>query len=102
MVFFPYGYPRVLCSDFGVDQQYVYLHVSDTLIFCVSQTSVELWSGGMQRIRLSECVREDSDLALEGVNTCAIWSQHKNTLAVLVGPSHSITITQAASQSLRI
>ena len=95
-MYFAYGWPRVPFSELPAgDDAYVFVHVTEKYVFAVSRTTVQLWSGGLHRVRLSECVRSDQDLEQEGYNVTAIWSSAKATLAILVSGGMTMAVKQA-------
>lgn len=83
-MYFAYGWPRVAFSELPADDVFIYVHLTEKYAFAVSRKSVQLWTGGMNRVRLSECVRSEDDLKQEGFNAAAVWSAAKGTLAILV------------------
>ncbi len=83
-MYFAYGWPRVPFSELPAGDAYVFVHATEKYVFAVSRTSVQLWSGGLHRVRLSECMRPEEDLDQEGYNVSATWSSAKATLAILV------------------
>ncbi len=84
-MYFAYGWPKVAFTELQPGDAFIYLHATDKYFFAVSQTTVQLWTGGVHRLKLSECVRSEEDVKQEGWNCSALWSPAKATLAILVG-----------------
>jgi hypothetical protein len=48
-------------------------------------TRLQMWSGGMHRIRLGAAWRSPGAVQTEGANKRAFWSSSRRLLAVIVG-----------------
>jgi hypothetical protein len=82
-----WGHPKVYISDYGgssADEDWIYLRQDLDFVVAVSASSVQVWSAGLQRVRLSQVIHSEDDLAAEGANACAYWCSNKLSLAVLV------------------
>ncbi|GLC73770.1 hypothetical protein PLESTF_001417100 [Pleodorina starrii] len=87
-MYFAYGWPRVPFTNLPPNDTYIYLRATEKYLFAVSRTCVQLWTGGLYRIKLSECVRTEEDVKQEGLHIAALWSPAKATLAVLTSENH--------------
>lgn len=82
-----YGFPRVLCAGgnrSADDEDWIYLAHDLNYIVAVSASTVQVWSAGLHRVRLSQVVRTPEEIGEDGINLCAFWCATKATLAVLV------------------
>ena len=82
-----YGFPKVLNAGFKNDDpecEWIYIGHDLHYIVAVSSSSVQLWSAGLHRVRLSQVVRNGEEIGEDGTNVCAHWCPSKATLAVLV------------------
>ncbi|GFR46889.1 hypothetical protein Agub_g8531, partial [Astrephomene gubernaculifera] len=87
-MYFAYGWPKVALTDLPAGDTYVYLHATEKYLFAVSRTCVQLWTGGLHRIKLSECIRNEEDVKQEGWHMAALWSPAKATLAILTSENY--------------
>ena len=88
-----YGFPRVLCAGgnrSADDEDWIYLAHDLNYIVAVSASTVQVWSAGLHRVRLSQVVRTPEEIGEDGINLSAFWCATKATLAVLVRPIRSI------------
>ena len=84
-----YGFPKVLNAGLpgkNDDPECEWIYIGHDLhyIVAVSSSSVQLWSAGLHRVRLSQVVRNGEEIGEDGTNVCAHWCPSKATLAVLV------------------
>ena len=86
-MYFGYGFPKSFRVFAGEDTHeevvYASFNGSDYLIV-VTTTVVQLWSGGQQRIKLGELIRDAESLENDGRNTQAWWCPSKRVIAVAV------------------
>lgn len=62
----------------------MYLHLDQDFFVLVSTESIQVWSGGQQRVRLGVLKRDQASVAEEGLNRRAVWCPSRRLLAVLV------------------
>lgn len=94
-MYFAYGWPRVAFTGLPPNDSYIFLKSTEKYLLAVSRTCVQLWTGGLYRIKLSECERTEEDVKQEGLHIAAMWSSAKATLAILVRACHvSLEIMQ--------
>lgn len=86
-MYFCYGWPKVLAVD-SRREDVVYLHLDQDFFVLVSTESIQVWSGGQQRVRLGLLKRDQTSVAEEGLNRRAVWCPSRRLLAVLVRPYH--------------
>jgi hypothetical protein len=84
-MYFGYGFPRLVAAGTGRDEEWVHLQQDGQYMVAVSETSVSLWSVGLNRLRLSLVQRSQESIEQEGTNTAAWCCGSRGALAVLVG-----------------
>lgn len=84
-MYYGYGYPRILATDIGKDEEWVFLQHDHEHMLGITQSSVQLWSNGLHKLKLSCVVRPDENVELEGRHIAAYWNSAKCAIAVLVG-----------------
>ena len=86
-MYFAYGFPkshRIFArEDPSEEVVYASFNGSDYLVV-VTTTAVQLWSGGQQRIKLGELVRDTESLESKGRITKAWWCPSKRVIAAAV------------------
>jgi hypothetical protein len=86
-MYFAYGFPksyRILAGDkFNEEVVYAAFNGSDNLVL-VTSTTIQLWNGGQQKIKLGELVRDEENVEEEGVNSRAWWCPSRRAIAVAV------------------
>lgn len=86
-MYFAYGFPksyRILAGD-NSNEEVVYasFNGSDNLVI-VTSTTIQLWSGGQQKIKLGEFVRNEETIKEEGASMKAWWCPSRRAIAVAV------------------
>ena len=86
-MYFAYGFPksyRILADDDSSEEVvYASFNGSDNLVV-VTSTTIQLWSGGQQKIKLGELIRDEESIEDEGVNIRAWWCPSRRVIAVAV------------------
>jgi len=105
MPYFPYGFPRVLCSSSGGSptsassapappddggsgsgsNSWVHVQQHHGFLLAVSEEGLQLWSAGLHKLRLGQAARTAESVQAEGRNVAAFWCGSKGLVAVLVG-----------------
>lgn len=91
-MYFAYGWPRAYSAipasasggEAGEQEQIVHLHLDGEYCVVLSQRVIQIWTGGKNRVRLGQVVREDDSVEHLGVNIAGVWSTSRHQLAVLV------------------
>lgn len=84
-MYFPFGFPRILqAGEFGREEEWIFTQHDHQHLVAISQTSVQLWSTGLHKLRLSIVVRSDENVEQEGRHVAAFWCSNKAAIAVLV------------------
>lgn len=86
-MYFSYGFPKSYCLGNGdaLPSTVVYTSFGGDLLVVVTSTSLQVWSGGQQRLKLGEVVRDEHVTKEEGCITCACWCPSRRVIAVAVG-----------------
>lgn len=86
-MYFAYGFPksyRILAGvNFNDEVVYASFNGSDNLVI-VTSTTIQLWNGGQQKIKLGELVRDEDSIEEEGVSIRAWWCPSRRVIAVAV------------------
>ena len=84
MVYFAYGWPRVLEASVSIDkdEQVIYLSFTGDTCIVVFRKSIQLWSTGQHSLKIADFTREESSLERDGLNCNALWCPSKQVLAV--------------------
>jgi hypothetical protein len=82
-MYFCYGWPKVLAVD-SRKEDVVYLHLGQDFLVIVSTETIQVWSGGQQRVRLGTLRRDQKSVDEDGLNRRAVWCPSRRLLAVLV------------------
>jgi hypothetical protein len=84
-MYFAYGWPRVLA---GIRDPYqrdiIYSSLKGEYLVLVSNSAIQIWTGGQDRVQLGTYVTPQPLVESEGENFAACWNGARNVLAVLV------------------
>jgi hypothetical protein len=84
-MYFAYGWPRVFQGiDDPGQKNLIYSHLGGDYLVLVSNTAIQLWTGGPDRVALGSLLRSPEVVAKEGEFFKACWSNSRHVLAVLV------------------
>ncbi|KAH7624062.1 hypothetical protein Ndes2526B_g01314 [Nannochloris sp. 'desiccata'] len=90
-MYFAYGFPksyRILAGvNFNDEVVYASFNGSDNLVI-VTSTTIQLWNGGQQKIKLGELVRDEDSIEEEGVSIRAWWCPSRRVIAVATRLGH--------------
>jgi hypothetical protein len=84
LMYFGYGFPRLVAAGVSRDEDWVHLQQDAQYMVAASETTISLWSVGLNRLRLSLVERSQESVEQEGINVAAWCCSSRGALAVLV------------------
>lgn len=87
-MYLTYGWPRVYSTGLGAGLGLVHVHLDGQYLVLVASSAIQIWSGGLHRIKIGEFVKSDEDVEEEGVFCCASWCPARSALAAVVSNLH--------------
>eukprot|EP00879_Flechtneria_rotunda_P027415 GHRR01029366.1.p1 GENE.GHRR01029366.1~~GHRR01029366.1.p1 ORF type:complete len:171 (+),score=56.10 GHRR01029366.1:679-1191(+) len=100
-----FGWPRVLSVP-GDNGRYIFVHLDQSHFLAVSETAVQVWSGGGMRVLLGQHVLSQQEQEQYGRQIAASWCSDKSSMAVvtangwlLVYALHTLKATALATSS---
>jgi len=85
-MYFSYGFPKAF-RLWDADQSpsdVVYTCFGGDFLVVVTTTTLQIWTGGQQRLKLGEFQRDKSSVEEEGRAICACWCPSKRVIAIAV------------------
>ena len=86
-MYYCYGFPKVLDASLGPNSStddWVFVKQDQQYLVAVSETCVQLWSAGLNKLRLCSIPRTRQSLEQDGRHLDAFLCSSKGLLAVLV------------------